>query len=423
MDEPILISVQYLPDEVNNAYWEVAKEVVVPHLVMSVFCVTFFFACATLLVASVTEGFTTDSFSRYLPFTLPLVLALVGIPLVSALVVWSFAKRKAMQSYSHRPAFHSLVKFILSSSGMCFESKSALGTLDWKSLTIAFETDESFCMGPSTSDVFVLPKRCFASVEEVKTVRKLVRAMVKNFSHIGKGRSDSSISFSTHEVSAMVVDGQQYSLTTTTFKPNELKAPDLVIDFELAPAGEIHNCLDSGFSLEVKYNLPEIIEAEKIHFFRKKFRRLLNVWLVHALVIAAILTGLGTVANGFSFTLELLKHFSQFFLIYVPIILIHSGLSYWLTMRTIRKDKNFRELFVYQISEEACGLRFGDKYWLLSWMHFQECWETNSQYILLFGAHGYSLWVIPKRCFPDRMASAYVHDLLKRKIANYKELT
>ncbi len=452
MVDPVFISVKYQPEEVNNGYWAVHKDVVMPRDLLAIFSFTFGIPVFCIVVFVTThETPTSSSFSETLIFFLAL-LAPVVMPIASTMVIWILAKQSAMDSYLRRPVFHLPMTFILSDGGLKVTSTGGSGTIDWKHLSIGLETDESFCVGSSANEIFILPKRAFASAMEVKGVRSILKSHISSYKHVGKGRADSSFSYEKQEVLSIIVDGQEYK-----HQGSEVKAATNVVtgagqaysfDAEGVNAAEIlasepplsavlsgeaerekenSTVVDlkaaSGLTVEVTYNAEEIIDAEKIHFFRKKLPLLGKAYLFHALLIPLALFTIGYIADGLDFTMGLLRQYGLWFLLYVPALLIHALTLFKTIMRRIKGDTSLTNPIIFQLTEDSCGLRMGDKYSVVTWWHFQECWETELEYILLYGAQGRAMWVIPKRCFPDRMAAASANDLLKRKIANYKELT
>ena len=90
--------------------------------------------------------------------------------------------------------------------------------------------------------------------------------------------------------------------------------------------------------------------------------------------------------------------------------------------RTIQNEQ-LTSPFVFQFSEEGCGIRAGERYAVLAWWHFKECWETNEQFLLLVGKRAQAMYIVPKRAVPDRIGMAYLKGLLERKVARYLDLT
>ncbi len=458
MVDPVFISVKYQPEEVNSGYWAVHKDVIMPRDLLAIFSFTFVIPVFCIVVFVTTHQTPTNSsFSETLIFFLAL-LAPIVMPIASTMVIWMLAKQSAMDSYSRRPVFHMPMTFILSESGLKVTSTGGSGTIDWKHLSIGLETDESFCVGSSANEIFILPKRAFASPLEVKAVRSVLKDHIAGYKHVGKGRADSSFTYEKQGVLSIIVDGKEYKspvdeVKTTTsqlgisetmtntehpysFDAEEVNAAEIlasepplsaILSGEAEREKENSTVVDlkaaSGLAVEVTYNAEEIIDAEKIHFFRKKLPLLGKAYLFHALLIPLALFTIGYIADGLDFTMGLLRQYGMWFLLYVPALLIHALTLFKTIMRRIKSDTSLTKPIIFQLTEDSCGLSMGDKYSVVTWWHFQECWETEVEYILLYGAQGRAMWVIPKRCFPDRMAAASTNDLLKRKIANFKELT
>jgi len=463
MVDPVFISVRYQPEEVNNGYWSVHKDVVMPRDLLTIFSFTFGLPVFCILVFVLTHNTPTSSSPLETLIGFLALLAPIVMPIASTLVIWILAKQNAMESYSRRPVFHLPMTFILSENGLKVTSTGGSGTIDWKHLPIGLETDESFCVGSSANEIFILPKRAFASATEVKAVRGLLKGHIANYKHVGKGRADSSITYEKQEVLSITIDGKEYKKESKaealaanknasadqaaegealsvadqpySFDAEEVNAAEIlasepplsaVLSGEAEGEKENSTVVDlqgsSGLAIEVVYRVEEIVDAEKIHFFRKKLPLLAKAYLFHALLIPLAFFTVGYIADGLDLTMGLLRQYGPWFVLYVPILLIHAFVLFKTIMRRIAEDKSLTKPLTFQLTEESCGLRMGEKYSVVTWWHFQECWETELEYILLYGAQGRAMWVIPKRSFPDRMALAYGNELLKRKIANYKDL-
>ena len=170
------------------------------------------------------------------------------------------------------------------------------------------------------------------------------------------------------------------------------------------------------------YQTGEISQAESIYFFRKRLVLLGMIYISLALLMPLNFLALGYVWNLPQATEVVMGLYQQFVLLLVPIYIGHAVSIYWNIMQRTKLNDAAAQVFVFQLTEEGCGVRTGERYVVLAWWHFEECWETDEQLMMLLGSRGRTMFVIPKRAFPDRLGLAYATNLLQRKIKHYKVL-
>ena len=181
--------------------------------------------------------------------------------------------------------------------------------------------------------------------------------------------------------------------------------------------------LKTGLEVEVLYKSGEIATAENIYFFRKRLVLLGVIYVSLALIMPINFLALGYIWNLPQATEVVLGLYQHFVLLLIPIYIGHAVTIYWNIMQRTKINDEAAQVFVFQLSEDGCGVRTGERYVVLAWWHFEECWETEDQLLMLLGSRGRTMFVVPKRAFSDRIGLAYATNLLQRKIKRYKILS
>ncbi|CAN5394768.1 hypothetical protein BH11CYA1_BH11CYA1_03710 [soil metagenome] len=485
-NEPIFIWVQYKAEEVNNGYWQVYSELQLPHRLFSIFALSFSLAMGYLLLSPESPMSSANTVAellqaQYLP---RLFIAGIGIPSTCMAMVFLLLRHLAEGSYRKRPNFHFPMMYLLYPTGIQVQFATGTGMIDWRQFSLTLESAESFCLASNINDVFVLPKRCFNSAEEVDAVRKILTASSRNFKTIGKNFDPSSIVYEKKAISSVMIDGEQFPLPdmvppasgassrdssfgaehanaepvaddsasetvahispereATKREATKREAPDKTDEEpsddksnESAPAksdiaktdptkNDLSSGLKTGLEVEVLYKSGEIAQAENIYFFRKRLVLLGVIYVSLALIMPINFLALGYVWNLPQATEVVLGLYQHFVLLLIPIYIGHAVTIYWNIMERTKINDEAAQTFVFQLGEEGCGVRTGERYVVLAWWHFEECWETDDQLLMLLGSRGRTMFVVPKRAFPDRAGLAYATNLLQRKIKRYKLLS
>ena len=479
-NEPIFIWVQYKEEEINSGYWQVYKQLQLPHRLFSMFALSFSVAMGYVLLSPESPVSSANTLAElmqidYLP---GLLIAGVGIPSTCMAMVYLLLHHLSQDSFRKRPNFHFPMMYLLYPTGIQVQFATGTGMIDWRQFSLVLETSENFCLASNINDVFVLPKRCFASAAEVEAVRAILAANSRNFKKIGKDFSATSIVYEKKAISSVMIDGEQFSIpdmlpppgvtetpglpqqsledinangkanasssastnasvnvNTDTNSENsantcadDAKAPGSLpaakpdFDTSYPPAQALESSLKTGLEVEVLYQTGEIAQAESIYFFRKRLVLLGMIYISLALLMPLNFLALGYVWHLPQATEVVMGLYQQFVLLLVPIYIGHAVSIYWNIMQRTKLNDAAAQMFVFQLTEEGCGVRTGERYVVLAWWHFEECWETDEQLMMLLGSRGRTMFVIPKRAFPDRLGLAYATNLLQRKIKRYKVL-
>jgi hypothetical protein len=453
-NEPIFIWVQYKEEEINNGYWQVYRQLQLPHRLFSMFALSFSVAMGYVLLSPESPVSSANTFSElmqldYLP---GILIAGVGIPCTCMAMVFLLLRHLSQGCYRKRPNFHFPMMYLLYPTGIQVQFATGTGMIDWRQFSLVLETSESFCLASNINDVFVLPKRCFASAIEVDAVRAILTASSRNFKKIGGDFNGANIIYEKKAISSVMIDGEQFPIP-------DMAPPQTLIDTDMASIDRVKNdaaitdatsadiegnndlsasgpnsalaypvsqslesSLKTGLAVEVRYLSGEIAQAENIYFFCKRLVLLGVIYIALALLMPINFLALGYVWNLPQATEVVMSLYQHFVLLLIPIYIGHAVSIYWNIMQRTKANDAAAQLFVFQLTEEGCGVRTGERYVVLAWWHFEECWETDEQLMLLLGSRGRTMFVIPKRAFPDRLGLAYSTNLLQRKIKRYKVL-
>jgi hypothetical protein len=465
--EPIVLWTHYKPGEVNNAYWAAAKKLIVPGILARVFLAStlvtlFWIANAGPDRLDYSKIATADMAG------LILLAAPAVIPVVATALAYLLMRMRAMASYERRPNFHAPLSFLVQRSGLELQSQTGRGVMSWQEFPVAFESGESFVIGADADEMFVLPKRCFSSTAEIIHVRRILQAENKSFKQIGKVVADDQIVFEKRAIQAILIDGVEYffpvaegdgannaaplippanhgtdaNLPTpansatpanavTPVNPDALAGSDNADsstslgsrDNAVAPPVVNGTNSNNALLIDVIYQPDELKRAEKIYFFRKRLPAFALVYTKRAVLLAlwALFVESIRAHSGANDSASVLAVAAPLFWLFIPAAVIHAAVAYRAASREISQDSFLSRTFAFQLAENFFGLTVGDKYSVLTWSNFQECWESEESFILIFGKNGRAMWVLPKRTL-NRMQLAYVGDLLRNNVHPYKLL-
>lgn len=431
--------VTYTPEEVNEGYWAVYKRLVLPGKMLAVFFIGFLVAQGYVYTTNGLVDYFIDPATvqnmREWQLVGSLLIAGLGIPTVLCMLTWMFFHGRVAHSYESRPNFHFPIVYVLQDSGLSMSFVSGQGTLDWSHVTACVETAKYFCLASTPTDVFVLPKRCLSSDSEVESVRRLLVSKVRTYlRHSGK---DLPITYEKVGIELIYIDGMP--VVQTIAKPGDeegktsqilsggqsvvapppppVKAGEQVVSGSRSTLSGADGVEQSGITIAIDYKEGEVQSAEKIYFFRKRLPMLSLLyisslgWILPSALLISYIWGQEELL------FEVFQNYGWLMIFALPFFASHALYVYLLTLGRARLSEAHAGDFVFQLTEEGCGVRSGDRYAVLSWWHFEEVWETKDTLMLLFGRKGRAMYVIPKRAFEDRKGQAYAEDLLHRKVA------
>jgi hypothetical protein len=429
----VFLLVTYKPEEVNDGYWAVFRQLAMPRALITIFCTAF-----ALGVGGVSSNL--DSFDMVNGLIL---LGLVGFvfPPLLCLYAYLLLRGRLKRSYDNRPNFHFPLAYYLDEVGCQIQYASGAGVLEWRYFTLALETPTAFVLASSVDDVFVLPKRCLESAAEVEKARRIIKDHVRNFSR-ARGRNV-EIAFEKAEVQRSIKEGvaevvrvaeEAEKAEAPLQTPAQAPAQAQTLEQAQAPAQaapelpsvddllRFESPLNSGVAVEISYQPGEIFRGEKIFFFRKRLIALARFYIVYLLWLPISFLLIGYVWGMLDYCRQVLNDLRPYVLLVLPLFVIHAlSIFLFVKKRTVQNEA-YAIPFVFQFTDEGCGIRAGEKYAVLAWWHFKECWETEDQFLLLVGKRAQAMYIVPKRVFPDQAGLRYLKNLLQRKVSVYRDL-
>jgi hypothetical protein len=443
---PIFLWVTYKPEEVNEGYWLIYRELGLPTTMISVFCTAF----------ALGVGGIVANLGAFDPINGIVLIALAGFVFPPLLCLYSYLimRGRLSKSYDNRPNFHFPMMYTLSDLGCQVEYASGAGLLDWRHFSMAIESPTAFCLASSIDDVFVLPKRCLGGEAEVSRTRDLIKVHVREFRR-ARGR-DVEIAFEKAAIQKIINEGidevvrvaeeseaRQKAISGGAENIDENSQAQAAVESHQASGSSGHehsgahehlpaepeahpsvlqfsSPLKSGLAVEISYEPGEIMRAEKIYFFRKRLIALAQLYITYLIWMPISFLAIGYIWGMADYCKDVLNQVRPLVVFIIPLFFFQAGLIYLIIKR--RTSVNDSIAFVFQFTEEGCGVRAGERYAVLAWWHFRECWETEDQFLILVGQRGHAMYVIPKRVFPDQAGLRYLTQLLKRKIPKYRDL-
>lgn len=402
--ENIVFYVKYKVEEVNQGYWEVYRRLALPRQLVAVYFFAFAVSFGFVILRSGLLNLETGAIVDEGRLVLSLFLACLGIPSLAAGLVGMALYSVVMNSFSDRPNFHFPVVYILSEQGVSISFASGQGTMEWNNLIACVETGRYFCLAASATDVFVLPKRCLTSDADVEKVRHFLVSKVRTYlRHSGV---DPLINYESGRILAVEIDG-------------------IVHDGAAASNDQIEPEKDKeavGLAVQVIYQGGEVKEAERLFFFRKRMPVLALFYLSAIGIFFPMAFVLSQIWGVEHLAYEIFENYGWLFLAMLPVFFMHALWLYAGTQARAAECEVNQEPFVFELSEQGCGVRAQEHIAMLAWWHFEEGWETKEALMLLFGRLGRAMYVIPKRAFPDRRGLAFAQELISRKLKNFKKL-
>ncbi len=402
--ENIVFYVKYKVEEVNQGYWEVYRRLALPRQLVAVYFFAFAVSFGFVILRSGLLNLETGAIVDEGRLVLSLFLACLGIPSLAAGLVGMALYSVVMNSFSDRPNFHFPVVYILSEQGVSISFASGQGTMEWNNLIACVETGRYFCLAASATDVFVLPKRCLTSDADVEKVRHFLVSKVRTYlRHSG---IDPVINYESARILAVEIDG-------------------IVHDGAAASNDQVEAETDKeavGLAVQVIYQAGEVKEAERLFFFRKRMPVLALFYLSAIGIFFPMAFVLSQIWGVEHLAYEIFENYGWLFLAMLPVFFMHALWLYAGTQARAAECEVNQEPFVFELSEQGCGVRAQEHFAMLAWWHFEEGWETKEALMLLFGRLGRAMYVIPKRAFPDRRGLAFAQDLVSRKLKKFKKL-
>lgn len=395
--DPIRLSVTYRPGELGQGFWLVLRETRLSGMVLAS-CFGAFSIYNLLLVRFYGVPARSDS-----PVLLLLLVCGVLISLVVAAGVYFFHRDRCLQRHDNLTLI--LLPRIFTFDPQKFEVQypGGGGFIDWPIVRRVIESGALICLQVRTGEIFVLPKRCFADQKQMQRFIQMCRLHVKPNHYIISGSLKEPVDFAGCELPIESPASALLDLTAATnLIRNQFK-------------------FESEKVLQFAYLPLELKNAEKIFFFRKRLNTLILLWLNQVLIVSVLCliyryfapSYIGSAANNLM---------QCCIAVAVPGLIVHAAFIYYKTVLLAGTEPNLASSMEAGLSQNGIEMRYDERKASLAWTYFLECWETEDQYILLFGPGGRAMFVLPKRILHTPGDRAYVEQLLANKIGRYKKL-
>ena len=161
-DVSIVINAQVTARELNELWkWSRVKLLALPLLFIGLLYA--YFAFATIA----NEGLTSTNFLTVVVYcSIPVLVILVGFYI-------SPARVRLMMRYA--PTIRDVRRYTFSERGVRFDSELMSCDCRWGAFFTILESRKSFLLYQSPQSGMIVPKRCFASPQEIDQLRSLIR--------------------------------------------------------------------------------------------------------------------------------------------------------------------------------------------------------------------------------------------------------
>jgi hypothetical protein len=122
--------------------------------------------------------FSPSNQLQFLPDANSISAVIVALAVFIALGLVLFPCLRLRSVFQKAPGFKKPVKYMLNAQGLRFESADAKGEYNWSVFARVLETRKAFALAQTDYAATYIPKRCFASHEEIVRLRQII---VENF--------------------------------------------------------------------------------------------------------------------------------------------------------------------------------------------------------------------------------------------------
>lgn len=403
LDEPFVIVVNYQASEVNNASWLVYKEETAGKLVIAAFCVAFVvtvFAALSYLGIFTKSPLPDGPYSTWI--ALSLFLAVILVPPLFACWLWQLTKANQLDTFARERRYRSPITFTLSSAGFQWSTDSMTMLSPWTEVSACYELAQSLTIY-SDNTIIPLPKRCFASAEQLKKVRKLIIESGVTYSTLGPQKAD------------IVFAGINLTTNANRIEPHSEKqeTESAALSSE-APEWQPST---ETLTIECNYSLKELTEVDKKLFFKYSLT-ILGIRYIGLILIGYCYSWFMIYILGEKAGSEFNKILFSCAPLIIPIFFIHARVIFEKRIEELRQLVNL-DLPVYiTFSNDQLAIRSRRNLIANPWANFFNCFATKDHYI----CRAISVNVIiPKSALDSRSKEIFVENLLRTKIKRYEE--
>ncbi len=403
LEEPYVVVVNYQASEVNNASWLVYKEETAGKLVMTAFCVAF---VVTVFASLSYLGIFTKSPLPDSPYqtwiALSLLMAVILVPPLFACWLWQLIKANQLDTYARERRYRSPITYTLSSAGFQWSTDSMTMLSPWTEVSACYELAQSLTLY-SDNTIIPLPKRCFASAEQLKKVRKLIIESGVAYSTLGPQQAD------------IVFAG--INLTTNANRINSHSEKGATESAELSSDATEWQPSTQTLTIQCNYSLKELTEVDKKLFFKYSLT-LLGLRYIGFMLIGYCYSWFMLYILGEKMGSEFNKILFSYAPLIIPIFFIHARVIFEQRIENLRELVNL-DLPVYiTFSNDELAIRSRRNLIANKWANFLNCFATKDHYICRAIS---ATVIIPKSALDSRSKEIYVEKILRTKIKRYEE--
>jgi hypothetical protein len=400
LEEPYIIVVSYEASEVNNASWLVYKEESGGKQVMAAYCAAF---VVTVLTALRYLGIFTNSPLPDGPYqtwiVLSLILAVILVPPLFAFWIWQLIKATQLDTFARERRYRSPITYTLSSKGFQFSTNSITMLSPWSEVSACYELAQSLTIY-SDKTIIPLPKRCFASAEQLKKVRKLIIESGVAYSTLGPQKAD-------------IVFAGAPKLNRIERKSVKQESDSS----EISSESKEWQPSTQTLTIECNYSLKELTTVDRTLFFKYSLTRLglryIGFILIGYCYSWFMLCILGEEMGG-----ELNTILFRCAPLIIPIFFIHALCIFKKRVAELRELVELDLPVFITFSNDELTVRARRSLIANPWPNFYNCIATKDHYICRAISVGV---IIPKSALDSRSKEMFVENLLRTKIKRYEE--
>jgi hypothetical protein len=394
LDEPYVIVVNYQDSEVNNASWLVYKKESANNLVIAAFCIALL---VTAIIVLRYLGIFTDSPLPEGPYQswikVSLFLAVLLIPPLFA--CWL----SQLNTFARERRYRSPVTYTLSSAGFEFSTAYITMLSPWSETSACYELAQSLTLY-SDKTIIPLPKRCFASAEQLNKVRKLIIDSGVAYSKLGPQEAD------------IVFAGapKLKNLERNKLEQESARLAKIPESKEWQPSAK-------ALTIECNYSLQELTNLEK-KLFPKYSLAFLGIRYIGFILFGYFCSFLILCILGEAAGSEVNTAISRCAPLIIPIFFIHALCIFKERVDGLRKLVELDLPVFITFSDDKLTVRSRRNLIANPWANFLNCFATKDHYI----CRSLNVNVIvPKSSLDSQSKEIFVENLLRTKIKRYEE--
>lgn len=411
--EPVILYVKFQASEVNNASWIVYREQTGGKLVFTTFCTVFVFS--VILSLSYLGIFAKSpppggSYSTWI--ALALFLAILIVPPTSAIWLWRSLKASKLSSFSTESRYHSTTTFTINTDGFQISFDSVMLLTAWKKVSICYELAESLALVVEEA-VFLLPKRCFASNQQLRDTRRMI--IEKGVTYATAGPQKANIVFDADadkptEVNVKRPEAEENAEDIA----QEVLAQETDVVVQIEPTS-LPTSLQP-LTIECNYSLQELKEIDKTMFFRYDLPGL----GIRYILFLVFCYGYG------NFAVQIMGEVGEMLRtalllcapLAVPGFFIHARYLFEKRIEEIREFVKEDLPITVTISQQECTVRSRRASFSYPWSSFYKCYFSKHYYIL---RAPHTTIIIPKSALGSLSEEIFAENLLRLKFKKCAE--